>query len=335
MLNIDNKEYHPINSLVSKKNTSFCTDVLRGLKQNLKQLPSKYFYDKKGDKIFQEIMNAQEYYPFNCELEIFSHQTQALAKSIMAQGDGFDLIELGAGDCTKSKYLLKYLTEIGADFTFMPIDISENIITYLESHLPSEIPGLQLIGLNGEYFKMLKKASRISNRRKVILFLGSNLGNMVSEEVDSFCLELRAKINKGDIVIVGMDLKKSPAVILAAYNDKEGITRRFNLNLLKRINKELQGNFDCAKFEHFPTYDPLSGDCKSYLVSLEKQSVQLKGENGYEQIEIDEGESIFMEVSHKFTRDEVLELGIKSGFETLGNYYDKKGWFLDTLWHAV
>ena len=214
-------------------------------------------------------MNCEEYYPTNCELEIFSEKTAEICDAIIGDGDAFDLIELGAGDAMKSSYLLKYLMDQQADFTYLPIDISANVISYLNITLPVTLPGLQIAGLNGEYFEMLERAASISNKRKVVLFLGSNIGNMHVDEAEGFCRELRNHLSPGDMMLIGFDLKKNPKTVLAAYNDKGGITKRFNLNLLERIaNRELNADFDIDKFDHYPTYDPETGACKSYLISL-------------------------------------------------------------------
>jgi L-histidine N-alpha-methyltransferase len=153
----------------------FYKDVMAGLTANPKRLDSKYFYDAQGDKLFQELMNCEEYYPTNCEMEIFTSQTAEICKAIIADGDAFDLIELGAGDATKSTQLLKYLIDNKADFSYLPIDISENVISYLNITLPVTLPGIKITGLNGEYFDMLKKAAAISNKRKVVMFLGSQM----------------------------------------------------------------------------------------------------------------------------------------------------------------
>ena len=150
-------------SLFKEKATdTFFKDVLSGIKiQMPKRLNSKYFYDAKGDKIFQEIMNCPEYYPTRCEMEIFSKKTAELGDALIADGDAFDLVELGAGDATKSSYLLKYLLEQKADFTYLPIDISENVINYLTHTLPVTGTGLcRYNGLNGDYFDMLKRSGR-------------------------------------------------------------------------------------------------------------------------------------------------------------------------------
>src|SRR6202000_1306851 len=251
---------------VNLKTDQFYDDVIAGLRSTPKRLNSKYFYDANGDKLFQDLMACAEYYPTKCELEIFSEKTAEIGKAIIANGDAFDLIELGAGDATKSAYLLQYLLEQKADFTYLPIDISENVISYLNITLPVTLPGLKVNGLNGEYFQMLEKAASLSNKRKVVMFLGSNIGNMQVNDAEGFCRELRNHLSDCDMLLIGFDLKKNPATVLAAYNDKEGITKRFNLNLLERINRELSADFDISKFDHYPVYDPETGACKSYLI---------------------------------------------------------------------
>ncbi|MEO8884879.1 MAG: L-histidine N(alpha)-methyltransferase [Mucilaginibacter sp.] len=309
----------------------FFDDVMTGLQATPKYMQSKYFYDAAGDKLFQDIMNCEEYYPTDCELEIFSEQTEALANAILAGGDGFDLIELGAGDATKSSYLLQHLLDKKVDFNYLPIDISEHVIDYLNSTLPVTLPGLKITGLNGDYFEMLKKAAADSTRRKVVLFLGSNVGNMPVENAEEFCAELRSHLQVNDMALIGIDLKKNPKTILAAYNDKEGITKKFNLNLLERINRELYANFDVSQFDHYPTYDPETGSCKSYLVSLKDQTVNISGS---EPVHFKMNEHIFMEISQKYTVEQTNEMAGAAGFKTDGHFYDKKRWFLDVIWIA-
>lgn len=311
---------------------TFYDDVIQGLKSTPKHLSSKYFYDAAGDKLFQELMDCPEYYPTNCELEIFSKKTAELARSIIANGDAFDLIELGAGDATKSSYLLKYLLEQQVDFTYLPIDISSNVINYLNVKLPLTLPGLKITGLNGEYFEMLKKAASLSKRRKVVLFMGSNIGNMPVKEAAEFCKELRANLNPGDMVLIGFDLKKSPKTILAAYNDEGGITKRFNLNLLTRINRELGANFKVNQFDHYAMYDPETGACKSYLISLQDQLVNISGK---ENIRFIKDEYIYMEISQKFTIMQTDQMAANTGFRPVDRFFDNKKWFLDTIWMAA
>jgi L-histidine N-alpha-methyltransferase len=309
----------------------FYADVVSGLRSVPKHLEAKYFYDAEGDKLFQQIMNCDEYYLTNCEMEIFTQQTGALAETVVAGGQPFDLIELGAGDATKSTHLLKELLAQKADFTYLPIDISSHVISSLNATLPLSLPGLKIKGLNGEYFHMLQKAATLSNHRKVVLFMGANIGNMPVADAEMFCAELRNHLSPGDMVIMGFDLKKNPETVLAAYNDSKGITKAFNLNLLSRINKELGADFDISKFHHYAMYDPETGSCKSYLVSLKDQEVHIPDT---EVVHFDQDEYIYMEISQKYSRGQIAKFATKSGFKSVSDFTDSKGWFVDTVWMA-
>ncbi|WP_158799726.1 L-histidine N(alpha)-methyltransferase [Pedobacter sp. L105] len=309
----------------------FLKEVLNDLSHSPKTLNSKYFYDGKGDKLFQEIMDCPEYYPTNCEMEIFTERTRDLAITLKNGFNTFDLVEMGAGDATKSSYLLKELMEMKADFTYMPIDISSTMVKHLEDTLPLKIEGLKVEGLNGEYFDMLEKANQISSRKKVVLMLGGNIGNETPENALEFCRKIRSYLQEGDLVLIGFDLKKNPRTILAAYNDAAGFTRDFNLNLLNRINNELGGNFDMEQFEHYPTYDPATGACKSYLVSTTDQKVQISGEA----FEFKENEFIYMEISQKYSVEETEEMARSTGFKAVKHFFDHKNWFVDTVWQCV
>ena len=314
-----------------KATNHFYEDVLKGLTSTPKHLESKYFYDAIGDQLFQDLMNCAEYYPTNCELDIFKNQTAALAKAITDDNnDGFDLIELGAGDAMKSSYLLKYLLDKNVNFTYLPIDISSHVIDELDINLGKILPGLNFKGLNGEYFDMLQKAAALSNKRKVVLFLGSNIGNMPVADAEAFCRELKNNLSPGDMVLIGFDLKKDPKTILAAYNDSEGITKKFNLNLLSRINKELGADFDISKFDHFPVYDPETGACKSYLISQADQNVHIADCNQF--IHFKKDEYIYMEISQKFTVEQTRQMAAHSGFTAINYFFDAKNWFTDAVW---
>jgi L-histidine N-alpha-methyltransferase len=308
----------------------FRADVLSGLSLTPKRLSSKYFYDKKGDELFQRIMECPEYYLTRCELEIFQWQTNQLATRISGKSaEPFDLIELGVGDGTKTRFLLNELIETKTNFNYLPIDISGNILSELE-HSLSHLDSLNITLLQGEYLDMLKEASRMSGNRKVVLFLGGNIGNMDIKEAKAFCQNVRSMLLPGDLFIIGFDLRKDPHRILNAYNDKLGITRKFNLNLLQRINKELDANFEIDKFAHYPTYDPHTGACKSYLVSSLKQDVRI----GDTVIPFQEGECVFMEISQKYSFSEIELLAANAGFSVIENLSDRKNWFVDSVWSA-
>jgi dimethylhistidine N-methyltransferase len=309
----------------------FLPDVIKGLSSDEKYLNSKYFYNTKGDKLFQKIMACPEYYLTKCEMEIFTKQTKELAATITERFTDFDVVELGAGDASKSIYLLAELINRKVNFKYYPVDISKNVIHFLHENLPTQLPSLQIHGLNGEYFKMLQKAKNVSNKMKVVLFLGSNIGNVPLEEAQQFCSSLRSYLSAGDFVLIGFDLKKDPQVILDAYDDKSGYTRDFNLNLLQRINDELGADFVLENFKHYPTYDPATGACKSFLVSMKEQEVRIE-----EQVfSFKEGEKIYMEISQKYSAEQTDTLAINSGFKLIQQFYDSKKWFLDAVWQCA
>lgn len=310
--------------------SAFLTDVLKGLQQEQKSLSSKYFYDEKGDRIFQQIMDMDEYYLTNAEMEILQQQSPKLANLIAVDKQPFDLIELGAGDATKSIHLLKVLLKQQLDFTYLPIDISEHVIDDLEENLPKQLPELKMKGLNGDYFKMLQRAKELSNRRKVVLFMGANIGNMSLDDAKAFCQSLRNELSPNDLLIIGFDLKKNPRQILAAYNDASGITRSFNLNLLHRINRELAGDFDVDAFDHYAFYDPESGACKSYLISLSEQQVNI----GDETIQFKKNEPIYMEISQKYDLEDINQLAKNTGFTPVHRFFDHQEYFVDAVWRV-
>jgi uncharacterized SAM-dependent methyltransferase len=188
--------------------SQFLEDVITGLSAREKYLQSKYFYDPKGDELFQQIMGSKEYYPTDCEMEIFTQKTGELVTLLMQKNTEFDVVELGAGDATKSIHLLRELLDNKIKFTYFPVDISNNVINLLHKELPEKLPQLQLQGLNGEYFHMLEKAKTLSDKIKVVLFLGGNIGNVPIEKADEFCERLRSHLLAGDIVLIGFDLKK-------------------------------------------------------------------------------------------------------------------------------
>ncbi|SMD17232.1 L-histidine N(alpha)-methyltransferase [Pedobacter nyackensis] len=309
--------------------SQFLNETVAGLQASPKFMLAKYFYDERGDYLFQQIMEMDEYYLTNAEMDIFSNQASHIANLIIKGDTPFDLIELGAGDATKSIHLLRELAKQNLEFSYFPVDISAHVISELEENLPKELPDLNIKGLNGDYLDMLKKAAALSNRRKVVLFMGANIGNMNLDEAHEFLLSLRKLLSKGDMLIIGFDLKKNPKQILAAYNDSKGITSAFNLNLLERINRELGGDFELKNFEHYANYDPESGACKSYLISLKDQIVHI---GAAATISFARDEHIYMEISQKYALEDIERLALRSGFQCRHNFFDANRYFVDTLW---
>jgi len=310
---------------------AFGQDIIRGLSAKEKYLDSKYFYDEIGDALFQQIMQSEEYYLTNCELEILQKQSVDIAQTFLHYHQHFDLIELGAGDATKSIYLLQKLLKASASFTYYPVDISQHAIEQLEDQLPKRLPSLSLEGLNGEYLTMLDHFSG-SSRPKIVLFMGANIGNIPPKEVAGFIQALRARLNPNDLLFIGFDLKKDPRIILAAYHDKKGYTKAFNLHLLERINNTFNANFQLQYFEHYPTYDPQTGSTKSYLISTIDQEIWIA--DLHCRLFFRAGEPIFMEISQKYHLAEIQELAKQNGFKPTNHFFDGKKWFVDSLWVA-
>ncbi len=310
--------------------TEFAKDVLEGLTAERKYLSSKYFYDERGSKIFQDIMRMPEYYLTDCELEILETHKQNIFEIFTNTGNAFDLIELGAGDGLKTKILLKHFIQQTQDFSYIPIDISEDVVLKLTSELEALIPGLQVKGKIGDYFDLIGEMSKFQKRRKVLLFLGSNIGNFEKEELSDFLAKLRSVMLPSDFLLIGFDLKKDPEVILKAYDDPHGHTAAFNLNILRRINEELGGNFDLKKFRHKETYDAETGETKSFLVSLAEQNITIKEANT--SIFYEKGEHIFTELSRKYDMSMINQLAEGNGFEVEKNYFDRRRYFVDSLW---
>jgi dimethylhistidine N-methyltransferase len=313
---------------------SFAQDVDAGFSAPRKFLHSKYFYDAKGDELFQRIMHLEEYYLTNCEREIFQTYRAELLGLFTNPIDTFQILEFGAGDGTKTKILLEYFLEAHADFTYSPIDISGSVLHGLGESLKKELPDLHFKGIQGDYFEVLKQFGHHANdTRNIVFFLGSNIGNFDDQVRHSFLENVRKNLEVNDLLMVGYDLKKDPATILAAYNDREGVTRAFNFNLLDRINRELEGNIDLDNFIHYPFYNPSTGESRSYLISKKDQQVYLKALD--KTYEFERWESIFTEVSRKFNLSEIRKMGSMAGFEVLEIFHDSREYFAEVVFKAI
>lgn len=310
--------------------SDIATDTLRGLSANSKFLLSKYFYDDAGSSIFQDIMQMPEYYLTECEFEIFTTNKKQITEAFQKNVQGFDLIELGSGDGLKTKILLQSLVENKVSFHYIPVDISHKANIELVNSLKSELPFLNVNAKTGDYFQEVKKLNGYSGLRKVILFLGSNIGNFTDEEINLFLGQLSNLCHKGDQVLIGFDLKKSPEVIMKAYDDPHGHTRRFNLNHLVRLNRELDANFDLDQFEQHTEYNPLTGEVKSFLVSKSEQTVYIADLG--QSFQFRKWEPIFMELSRKFDYETIEKLAKDHGFEGETKFADKQNYFVDSLW---
>ena len=311
---------------MTKNNNDFADSVAHGLGAAEKNLSSRYFYDSRGGQIFQAIMSSQEYYLTRSETEIFATQAGVITQAFPADAD---LVELGAGDGTKTEILLREMLATSKSFRYQPIDISSSSLSALCDRLSAELPGVQLLPTAGEY-EAASSTLPPQSAPRVFMLLGSNIGNFAPPQAADFLHRIGAYMNAGDRLMIGVDLKKDPRVIRAAYNDSQGLTRDFNLNLLRRINRELGGGFDLETFEHYASYDPDSGACKSFLVSKNKQSVPIQALN--RTVDFHAGECIFMEISQKYSRQGLAELASNAGFEVLEHFEDAQQYFCDQIW---
>jgi dimethylhistidine N-methyltransferase len=308
----------------------FCSDVLIGLSKTPKELSSRYFYDENGSRLFQKIMDLPEYYLTECEFNIFNTHKEEFSR--LMGNENFNLIELGVGDGRKTFLLLNHFMEKGRSFRYIPIDISESSMKTLTQNVSHEFPDLTMEGIVAEYFDGLKWISQMGADRNLVLFLGSNLGNFNKKQSQVFLYNLWNALNKDDYVAIGFDLKKDIDLMLDAYNDSQGITSEFNLNLLHRINRELGGDFDLDKFRHYSSYDVFTGAMESYLVSLEKQTVYIKAIG--QSFSFDAWEPIHTEYSYKYLESDIKELASETGYVIEKQLYDSKKYFADSIWRV-
>lgn len=308
----------------------FAQDVKEGLSRKNKKLPCKYIYDAVGSRLFREIMALPEYYLTDSELEILREYKDFLIE--LLGEESFYLFELGAGDGNKTKILLDHFQKRDIDFHYIPIDISFSAVEKLIKDLDNDFCELKTTGLVSEYFQGLKYLSGIEARTKVVLFLGSNIGNMAPDQSYEFLQGIYNSLENGDYLLIGFDLKKDIEILTRAYNDAAGITAKFNKNLLHRINKELGGTFNPDHFAYHSVYDPLESAIKSYLISTEKQDVYIKKIDyliGFEQ-----WEAIHTESAYKYIETEIEKMAESCGFIIKRNFYDKRRFFIDSLWQV-
>lgn len=315
------------------KQNTFAEDVLEGFSSDPKYLSSKYFYDDEGSRLFQEIMKLPEYYLTRSETEIFQEQTAEIFDAFCGSKTEFDLIELGAGDGTKTSLLVDHFLRQNANFRYVPIDISSEALNFLTDKFHEEFPDLDIQPEQGDYFKTLETFKGESDKRKIILFLGSNIGNFSEEQAFEFFLQLKTVMNREDMIFIGFDLHKNPKTILNAYDDSQNVTARFNLNLLKRMNNELGANFVVDNFLHYAGYHPLERAARSFLISQKDQSVHIEALD--RSFDFERWEPIFMEVSQKYNLKMINNLAKKSSFSVEKNFFDENRFYTNSLWKPI
>jgi dimethylhistidine N-methyltransferase len=303
-------------------------DVLDGLGRGSKAIPSLWLYDARGSELFQRIMELEAYYPTRIEHEILESHAGEITDPL--GGGPCTVVDLGAGDGTKTRLLLAPLHGRCIRSAYAPIDISAAALRDVASRMSATFPRLRITPVQAEYFDGLRALHRRDAGTLLVLFLGSNIGNLEAPEAVGFLRTMRSALRPGDHVLVGFDLLKDLSLLRAAYDDDSGVTAAFNLNLLARINRELDGDFDLEAFEHVATFDPERPAMEAWLRSRRRQRVQVAGRS----FRFEAGECIHTEISCKYRERDIAALAASAGFEEVGRYRDRRRWFVDALWRV-
>ncbi len=297
---------------------AFREDVVRGLKSLPKSIPSKYFYDERGVVLFDRITELGEYYLTRAEISLLAEEGEEIASHLTP---GTVLVEYGSGTSIKTRHLLDRARGLGA---YVPVDASREMLEVAMASLTGIYPDLEIVPVCADYMNGFQLPPEVAARpRKVGYFPGSTIGNLTPEEAASFLRKARALLGDRGSMLIGIDLKKDPAVIEAAYNDCEGVTAEFNLNLLHRINRELGADFQIADFRHLAFYEPTHGRVEMHLVSRVPQEVRI----GDERIPFSPGETIRTEYSYKYDLDGFARIAGAGGFDVRRVWTDPEGMF--------
>jgi L-histidine Nalpha-methyltransferase len=349
---MDRKRSREMTLQQNKEVREFANDVAICLASEKKPLNPKYLYDNVGSQLFEQICLQPEYYPTRTESSLLEKYAPIITNLV---GSNIRIIELGSGSSSKTSILLRYLSSQNKRIYYFPIDISSSMLTESTKRLQSQFPNASIIGIRSDYNTGIdaaavkcmaanaeeeeekkKKNNRSNNNNdnnyqyaKLILFLGSSIGNFEPIAAASFLRSIRQKLRTKDFLLVGFDLQKDESVLHSAYNDNAGITAKFNLNLLARINRELGGNFELGKFKHYAFYNSEQHRIEMHLVSTIDQQVYVEtfGKNFL----FRKGDSIHTENSYKYSLDKIAALAMDSGFRIVKDFTDERGWFNMTL----
>lgn len=299
----------------------FARDVAAGLRAEPKHLSCRYFYDREGSRLFEAICELPEYYLTRAETEILKRHAGEIAS--LFQGD-VTVIELGSGNAVKTRLLLEALLP-GRRVRYVPIDIWRPVLEESAADLLERFPPLEIVAIAAEYHEALQQLRSESDRPRLILWLGSNIGNFTRAEAATFLRRIQGTMTPADRMLVGVDLRKDRAVLEAAYDDVAGVTAAFNRNLLARINHELDGDFDLSAFQHRAIYNQELGRVEMYLVSTRIQRVTI-GKIGLT-VRFAAGETIHTENSYKYTLEEIRAVATAAGLEDQCFWQDAAGRF--------
>jgi L-histidine N-alpha-methyltransferase len=306
----------------------FAEDVRRGLTADPKFLPPMYFYDELGSKLFEAICLLPEYYLTRRESAILeSHAEDIVALAAGSDKQPCRFIELGSGSAEKTRFLIEALLDRQPELDYIPIDISSESLAQSATQLSADYPNVNITAYAGEYLAVLRALRETGfpgekGCRNVVLFLGSNIGNLDPDQSRSFLRDLRQLLSANDALLLGADLKKDPDILIPAYDDALGVTAAFNRNLLTRINKEFKADFDICMFEHLAIYNDDLGRVEMHLVSREPQTVIVEALDLT--VRFDWRESIHTENSYKFDINALSDLAAECGFRLQQSWFDSE-----------
>ena len=309
---------HSRNSIAEADNGK---DVIFGLTKPQKSLPPRYLYDDKGSQLFEQICELPEYYPTRTEAGIL----QAKASEIAIITGQCELVELGSGSSTKTRWLLDAYQELGHSLHYVPIDVSAGILKDSSQQLLSDYPSLQIKGWVGTYQQTLSQLHHNPVEKRLVLFLGSTLGNFSQNQCDNFFAQINSVLETGDYFLLGIDLQKPREVLEAAYNDSQGVTADFNLNVLSHLNRLFNGNFDLNLFSHRAIYNQIENQIEMHLHCHQSHLFTL--ENLDLNVKFNQGETILTEISRKFNLSQMQKYLQTQNLNPVKVYTDSKQWF--------
>ncbi len=307
--------------------TALGSEVYRGLTSSPKTLSPWLFYDSAGSALFEEITELPEYYPTRTERSILAGHAEEIVAA--AAGDRrLTMLELGAGTATKTGLLLKAAVERQGAITYYAIDVSHTALAEAKTRLESELPGVRVEPIVADYtdgFEQIRLSNAGGFARRLVLYIGSSIGNFSPEQALDLLRQVRAQLGSGDGLLLGVDMVKDERLLLAAYNDSAGVTADFNKNVLTRINRELGANFDLNLFSHKAIWSPCHSRVEMHLESLVAQRVSI-AELGLD-LCFARGETIHTENSYKFTRQRAAAMLAQAGFKIRGRWTNPRQWF--------
>jgi L-histidine Nalpha-methyltransferase len=304
---------------------STAADVIDGLTATPKWLPPRLFYDARGSELFEEITRLPEYYLTRTERTIF----QAHAEEMVAQaGPNLSVFELGAGTATKTQLILRALAGRQARVTYIPVDVSHSALKQCADDLEQRFPQIRVEPIVADYTNGVARLKSVRGR-KLVLYIGSSIGNFELNDAAAILGRIREGLRPGDALLLGVDLAKSPDVLLPAYNDAQGVTAEFNKNVLHRLNHELAADFDLERFRHVALWNPAESRVEMHLQSTCAQQVTFTiiGMT----VSFDEGETIHTENSYKFTPEMTDQILHRAGFSLERTWTDPRRWFAEHL----